>query len=458
MAIISPDHSMQDLKITYQESKLVFPSQQTQKKSLFLSNIDQFLNFNIQTAHFFKANPHFPPETAAKRLKMALEKVLVPYDFMAGRLNWNHHSCRLEIDCNAAGAGFVVASSEFSLDELGDLLRPNIGFRQLAVEKLRNLDDDKQPLCVFQVTAFKCGGFAIGVSLSHMLFDGLAAIMFQQNLASQAFDDVDNKPLALIPCHDRRLLAARSPPLVTFQHPEFLKLDRRPFLSPPPVSDDSEEKLDFRLLKLSSRDLNFLKIKASEAAAEDGKSTTAIKATTFNVAAALVWRCRALSARDLDHYKDRVSTILYVVDLRSRLNPPLPAGYCGNALLVAYASAKCEDIEKWPFWKMVEMVSQGVTRISDEYVKSATDFLEINKGMIPRGDCIVSSWLRLGYDQVEFPWGKPVCCTPVVNKLERIFWIFPDVDSDGVNVLVQRPAAEMETFQLHFHNFFAHNI
>ncbi|KAL7092794.1 hypothetical protein ACP275_11G004500 [Erythranthe tilingii] len=208
MAIISPDPSMQDLKITFQESTLVFPSQQTPTQSLFLSNIDQFLNFSIQTAHFFKASPHFPPEIAAKRLKMALEKVLVPYDFMAGRLNWNPHSCRLEIDCNAAGAGFVVASSEFSPDELGDLFRPNVRFRQLAVEKLRNLDDDKQPLCIFQVTAFKCGGFAIGVSLNHMLFDGLAAIMFQQNLASQAFDDVDNKPLALIPCHDRRQIAA----------------------------------------------------------------------------------------------------------------------------------------------------------------------------------------------------------------------------------------------------------
>lgn len=154
MATLSPNPAMQDLNITYQQSKLIFPSQQTQKTTLFLSNIDHFLNFNIQTVHFFQANPDFPSEKVAERLKMAVEKVLVLYDFMAGRLKWNTKSGRLEVDCNAAGAGFVVASSEFSLVEVGDLASPNLGFRQLAIDKLHGLDDDDdQPLCVFQVSA-----------------------------------------------------------------------------------------------------------------------------------------------------------------------------------------------------------------------------------------------------------------------------------------------------------------
>lgn len=40
---------------------------------------------------------------------MALEIVLVPYDFMAGRLKWDQQLGHLEIDCNVAGAGFVEA-------------------------------------------------------------------------------------------------------------------------------------------------------------------------------------------------------------------------------------------------------------------------------------------------------------------------------------------------------------
>ena len=153
MTSLSPIPTYEDLKIKIHESSLVSPSQKTPRKSIYLSNIDQILNYNIPTAHFFKKNPDFPHENVAKKLKIALQKVLVPYDFMAGRIELNLETGRLEVDCNGAGVGFVVASSEFSLEEMGDfLVHPNLGYRQLAVEKLENLGHDvDQPLCVFQV-------------------------------------------------------------------------------------------------------------------------------------------------------------------------------------------------------------------------------------------------------------------------------------------------------------------
>ncbi|KAK6117506.1 hypothetical protein DH2020_048726 [Rehmannia glutinosa] len=412
--IISPNPAMQDLKLTFQESTLIFPSQQTQKRSFFLSNLEQFLNFNAQTAHFFHASPDFPPKTVAQRLRMAVEKVLVPYDFMAGRLKWNGPLGRVEIECNGAGVGFVVACSELSVDEIGDLFCPNLGFKQLAVQRLENLDDHDQPLCVIQITSFKCGGFAIGMSVNHMLLDGLAAKMFQENLASQAFDD--HKPLPFIPFHNRHLLAARSPPLVAFPHPDFLK-PAGPVIGPP--RPGSKRELDYIVLKITPKDISFLK---------------------------------ALSSCDIDKNKDKEITVLNIMDIRSRMNNALPLEYCGNAIFGGYALAKCEDIEKWPFSELVKMVSEGLARVTDEYVKSAIDWLEINKGM-QFGDCIVTSWLRLGFDQVEFPWGKPACCVPVANQLERLCWVFSGADGD-INVLVQRPDEEMERFQFHFHNFF----
>ncbi|KAK6151863.1 hypothetical protein DH2020_014498 [Rehmannia glutinosa] len=445
--ILSPNPAMQDLKLTFQESTLVFPSQQTHKRPLFLSNLEQFLNFNAQIIHFFQANPDFPPETVAQRLRMAVEKVLVPYDFMAGRIKWNGLSGRAEIECNGAGAGFVVACSELSVDEIGDLFCPNLGFKQLAVQRLENLDDHDQPLCVFQITSFKCGGFAIGMSINHMLFDGLAAKLFHENLASLAFDD-QNKHLPFIPFHNRHLLAARSPPLVAFPHPDYIKPDDPVLgLSLP----GSKQELDYRVLKITPKDIGFLKSKAKPASDHNAS----IKITSHNVVAALIWRCRALSSCDIDKNKDKQITILYAVDIRSRMNNALPLEYCGNAVLGGYALAKCEDIEKWPFSELVRMVSEGIARVTDEYVKSAIDWLEVNKGM-PFGDCMVTSWLRLGFDQVEFPWGKPACCVPVANQFERVCYVFPGADGD-INVLVQRPAEDMERFQFHFHNFFAND-
>ncbi|KAL0334253.1 UNVERIFIED_CONTAM: Omega-hydroxypalmitate O-feruloyl transferase [Sesamum angustifolium] len=279
---------------------------------------------------------------------------------MAGRLKWNHHTARLDIHCNSAGAGFVVASSAFCLDEIGDLDCPNPGFRQLAVETLDYLDED-QLLCVFQVTASTSAVvLQLEKSVNHVLLDGSAVRMFLKNLASQAFQE---KPLAVIPCHDRRLLAARSPPLVSFPHPEFLK-PQLPVLGPPVYG--SKQELEIKVFKISSK---------------------------------------LLSLCDVEGNKDRVFTLCYAVDVRSRLNPPLPPEYCGNAVLPGYASAKCRHVEKWPLLKLVEMILEGIERMSDEYMKSAIDWLEITKG-IPYGDCPLTSLSRLGLDEVVFPWGK----------------------------------------------------
>ncbi|KAL0354108.1 UNVERIFIED_CONTAM: hypothetical protein Sangu_0992100 [Sesamum angustifolium] len=134
MAFVLPVPPMQDLKLKLQQSTLVSPAKQTENKAFFLSNIDQMLNFDVPTVHFFKANPDFPPETVAKSLKMALERVLVHYDFLAGRFKLNLQSGRLEIDCNSAGNCFVVATSECWLDELGDFAYHNLGFRSLRFE------------------------------------------------------------------------------------------------------------------------------------------------------------------------------------------------------------------------------------------------------------------------------------------------------------------------------------
>ncbi|KAL7145308.1 hypothetical protein ABFS83_07G072800 [Erythranthe nasuta] len=442
-----PLPAVEDLMVKFQETILVSPIEKTERKSIFLSNLDQMHNYYVPTAHFFSPNPDFPPNIVVKRLKMALEKVLVQYDFVAGRLKTNEESGRrrLEIDCNAAGVGFVVASSEYSLRDFGDeIVFSNPAFRKLAVYNFWPHDD--HPLCIFQVTSFKCGGFAIGMVTNHILFDGTGAQTFLANLASQAFDD-DNKPLHVIPCNNRRLLAARSLPLVSFPHPEFSMpaADRKP---------DGES--ETRIFKLSPSDVNYLKKKASKdfpSAASASASAAMFKITTYSVVAALVWRCKALSSsNDMD--KERVSTFLTSMDIRRRLNnPPLPLSYCGNALLYSKASAKVGDIEELPFSELVQLVAQGMERFSDEYARSVIDLLEIEKGKLrPRIEYNVSSWLRLGFDQVVYPWGKPLCIGPLLTVV-RACLLFPSADG-GVNAFVSLPDQEMQKFQASFYGFF----
>ncbi|KAG5532775.1 hypothetical protein RHGRI_027166 [Rhododendron griersonianum] len=474
MGLISQEPP-RDLKVTRRETSLVFPSERTERKSLYLSNIDQVLNFDVQTVHFFHAHVDYPPDVATERIRSGLSRVLAAYDFLAGRLRPSNGSGgegagRLVIDCDGSGVGFVVASSEYSLEEIGDLVYPNPAFRQLILQG-SGLDelgtDGDLPLCVVQVTSFKCGGFAMGISTNHATFDGISFKIFLENLASQASDE---PYLAIAPCNDRRLLAARSPPQVTFPHPELLKLQ---FLTPghdqtPPLVFDcaQDHDLDFKIFRLTSADVSLLKENTKSGAAA---GATKAKITGFNVVMTHVWRCKALSSRETSRDPDRSSTVLYAVDIRPRLDPPLPKSYAGNAVLTAYATATCRELEEMPPSALVEMVSEGARRMTDEYARSAIDWGELYRGF-PNGEFLVSSWWRLGFAQVKYPWGKPRYSCPVVYHRKDIILLFPDIEDDdddderttgsnsGVNVLVALPHEEMLVFEKHFHKFLACTI
>lgn len=445
-----PPPLLQDLKVTVQDATLLFSPQESERGSMFLSNIDQVLNFDVQTIHFFTANPNFPPKIAFKKIQNTLQKLLVTYDFLAGRMKLNPETGRFEFDCKNSGIGFVVASSLHTLDELGDLVYPNPSFEQLVTKRMDDtLQVEGHPLCIVQVTAFKCGGFAMGVQTNHATFDGIGFNHFLQNLAAVAGD----KPLAMVPCTERELLAARSPPCVTFPHPELLKL-KIPIGQEgendqiPNVFDNTPQDLDFKIFSLSEKDISNLKAKAKE-----GPTNGKGKPTGFNVVSAHVWRCKALSVNG-ENNLERLSTILFAVDIRSRLNPPLPRSFTGNAVLTAYATAKCKELEEAPLSKLVDLMSEGAARMTDEYARSAIDWGQVYKGF-PHGEFLISSWWRLGFNEVEYPWGKPKYSCPLVYHRKDIILLFPDLDESngGVNVLVALPHKEMTKFEGLFYRF-----
>ncbi|XP_058094089.1 acyltransferase GLAUCE [Magnolia sinica] len=449
MGAISPELSLvHDLKVTLHRSSIITPSEKTERRSMFLSNIDQVLNFDVETIHFFRATHDFPPEKVVQKIEKALGKLLVPYDFLAGRLRFDPQAGRLEIDCNGAGVGFAVATSELSLDEIGDMVYPNPAFRQLIFAKEAILGPEDQPLMLLQVTSFKCGGFAFGITNNHTTFDGFSFKIFLENLASLASD----KPLAITPYSNRHLLAARSPPTVTFSHPELSELQLPPKgeeLQPTNLESGSNN-VEFKVFHLSSDDIASLKEKAKS----EGGSGPAI--TGFNVVTAHIWRCRVLAAA-VDHDLERTSTVLYAVDLRSRLQPPLPRSYTGNAVLTGYGSATRRELEDGPFFQLVEAVREGATRMTDEYARSVIDWGQLHKGF-PRGDVMVSSWWKLGFSDVDFPWGRPIYCCPVMIPSIDIIVLFPSVegtDSNGVNACVALPKECMIKFENIFHKLLA---
>ncbi|KAK8938509.1 hypothetical protein KSP39_PZI011271 [Platanthera zijinensis] len=78
---------LDDLKLKIINSSVLCPSEPAEKRTMFLSNIDQVLNFSVEAVQFFASKESgFGFETEAQIVRSAMERLLVMCDFLAGRL------------------------------------------------------------------------------------------------------------------------------------------------------------------------------------------------------------------------------------------------------------------------------------------------------------------------------------------------------------------------------------
>lgn len=76
-----------------------------------------------------------------------------------------------------------------------------------------------------------------------------------------------------------------------------------------------------------------------------------------------------------------VCAVLFSVDIRNKMSPPLPHGFVGNAVTAASARATVKDIAGKPF-SLRTHFCVGL-RTTDEYLRSLVDWLEVHKGNVP---------------------------------------------------------------------------
>ncbi|MCL7050962.1 hypothetical protein MKW94_020512, partial [Papaver nudicaule] len=279
-----------DLKVEVQGVSMVVPLEETETRSMFLSNIDQAVNIYCGGIAFFSANPSFPPDLIAKKLEFGFRRLLTDhYDFLAGRLKWDPKQGRLEIDCNnLAGAGFLTASSRLSLEEIGDLDCPNPAFEQLAPQNWNQFWPGDQPLFIVQVTSFKCGGVSLAAVYNHITLDAVGCMIFLDHLASVLANSSD---LPFPPVNNRYLLDARTPPRVTQKHVELIDIGRIAYASTPSIFISTTDNLLRKNLLLTAEDIKHLKRQAMVSPCMNENKPGSGVSTSFNVVAAHTWRC-----------------------------------------------------------------------------------------------------------------------------------------------------------------------
>ncbi|KAI3677085.1 hypothetical protein L1987_86705 [Smallanthus sonchifolius] len=134
--------------------------------------------------------------------------------------------------------------------------------------------------------------------------------------------------------------------------------------------------------------------------------------STFEMLTACLWRCHAMA----NHQDpEQEMPVIWAVNARKLFNPPLPLGYYGNVVAFPVAFSKARDLRNKPFGYALELLMKAHSNVSKEYIRSVSDLMAIKHGFryISVRSFDVTDVTRVGFDAVDFGWGKPAYGGPV---------------------------------------------
>ncbi|KAJ1258335.1 hypothetical protein BS78_10G067600 [Paspalum vaginatum] len=376
-------------------SEVVVPAEETPAGRIWLSNLDLAARRGYTpTVYFFRPNGE-PAGSffAADVVKGNLARALVAFYPLAGRLGADAAG-RVQVDCTGEGATFVTARSSYALDDLMSDFVPCREMRDLLVPPT----PAPNPPCALlfvQVTYLRCGGVVLGLAMHHSVCDARGAAHFLETWASIARGDAAaNAPVP--PCFDYGLLAARPARAVLYDHPEY-KPD------PEPVDAVAASDYASAIITVTKGQVGALKARCPGA-------------STFRAVVALVWQC-VCRARSLP---PEAETRLYsMIDMRARLDPPLPPGYFGNAVVRTSVAAPAGEVTSSPVGHAARR-ALAVTSQGGDYARSLVDYLEgvdvmnLPRSGISRAHLRAISWVGMSLYKADFGWGPPAFMGPAL--------------------------------------------
>ncbi|CAN7025775.1 unnamed protein product [Brassica oleracea var. botrytis] len=413
---------------------------------------------HVPTIYFYDKPPDSFQGNVVETLKNSLSRALFHFYPLAGRIRWLPH-CRLELDCNAAGVTLIEAESEAELtdfnnflgtEELGKLV-PQVNYKS-PIETI--------PLCLAQVTTFKCGRISLSVKVSHAVVDGQSALHFLSEWGRIA----RGESLEIVPFLDRRVLWAgeQLPPFASSPQYEGEEFEEPPLLiGETDCVEERKKETVVAMLKLSKSQLQKLRSKVNTSEYAD----PARGFTRYETVTGHVWRC-ACKARG--HSPEQPTGLVISVDARSRVQPPLPRGYFGNATLDVVAASISGELITNELGFAAGKISKAIKNVTNEYVMTGIEYLKNHEDLKEFQDIHtlgstegpfygnpnlgLVSWLTLPMYGLDFGWGQEVYMGPGTNDLDGNSLLLPDKNEDGSLILATcQQVVHMEAFKKHFY-------
>ncbi|KAK6912523.1 hypothetical protein RJ641_022124 [Dillenia turbinata] len=434
----------------------VYPKTLHPPKILSLSNLDRQCPLLMYLVLFYKpSNCCNHPQTLSMdlvfdRLKSGLEETLSAWNTAAGRLCLNPSDGKLDLWCNNSGAILAEAVTQVKLSELGDLSQYNLFFENLVYKPAFNGNFSDMPLVAAQVTRFGCGGYSVGIGTSHSLFDGPATHDFLSAWAScSSMTGNGRLDQRRIPVHERERLL--------FVGKKWSKNSR--------VSTGRVSAIDhlYRLIQQAATDW-------SDMAQQQSTDQENFVLRTFHVSGASMERlkrlvlgercqnyshCSSFEARTkaLGVKKERMVCLQFAVDIRSKLVPPLPRGFSGNAYVLASVSSVAGELEGESHEAIIEKIKEAKNSITNEYVRGYIEALDAPQPTLPplKELTLVSDLTRMPFHQIDFIHGEAACVSPLVPPIPQVAYFMQSPnDNKGIDMRIGLLPQTLNAFSHYF--------
>ncbi|KAJ9709676.1 hypothetical protein PVL29_001247 [Vitis rotundifolia] len=270
----------------------------------------------------------------------------------------------------------------------------------------RELDDVRDLILAIQINVFKCGGIGIGVCISHKVADALSLVMFITSWAAAARGVSDTA------CPQFGM-ANLFPPANLSGPNHTPELERRRFTT-----------VDFPR-----------------------------RPTRIEALSAFIWS-RFVAATHGKAGPERIYTVLHSVNLRTRMDPPLPENYFGNVSRLAIATP-CMDSEE-ECHGFVNHMRDAKSKINGDYVRKVQEgygylnFMKKRAESVSKGEVVpftFTSLCRFPLYEADFGWGKPVWMGSASLLFKNLVVFMDNGIGGGIEAWINLKEADMAKFQ-----------
>ncbi|XVF08753.1 hypothetical protein REPUB_Repub07fG0030000 [Reevesia pubescens] len=378
----------------------------------------------IPIVFFYSATNEICPTKKSGLLKTSLSKTLTHFYPFAGRVK----DC-YTIDCNDDGATYFEAQVDSDMSVVLKEQGNDLLLKLLPCDPLEKLPEPSaQVLLAVQINHFACGGMAIGVCIRHVVADASAAASFVKTWAAIAscidteLDDVVYDCTHLFPPQD---LSGLLKTVAKNQNVLLAEVVTKRFLFYGSKIAALRNEIDNRLCLYPP--------------------------TRVEAVSSLIWNALIAGDTETNEIAAPMHMAITSVNLRKRMNPPLPELCMGNIFHIAMAnSAMAKTMSRK---RLEEKIHESIWKINDKYVRQfygSGAHLNVMKNMASelgknsRAELLFNftSWCRFPFYETDFGWGKPVWFGTAL-KLNKLAIFLDTKDGKGIEAWIGLTKEEM---------------